>query len=437
MPGKFRYAASALAAAILGFSAAVAAQTFTDELQVLVDTHPEIAGRRHAVEAARAGVDNVAANYLPKLDITTAGGPQYIDSPVTKQAGGGEWVSVAQLAGVQLSQALFDGFATPAALHGAELQLEAAEFSLSSTRQQVLFAGISAYLDILRQRRLVELARASEQNIKRQLRLEDERVRRGAGIAVDVLQAKSRLQVGKEQRVAFEGALREAVSRYLQLFGRPPNIDAMAEPPPVGHLLPRTLDQAVTIATNENPAVAASLAAVAEAEEGRRLARSGYYPTFDVVAGANYEKDSDLVEGVRTDLSILVRAKWNLFDGFATDAAAARAAAAYRGSRSDYAALERRTVEAVRLAWHALETARERAGLLENGVLIAEQVYQMRRKLRAAGRETVINVLDAENELTRARISLTIAEADLRLATYRLLAGIGRLDRRDLALKVR
>jgi adhesin transport system outer membrane protein len=433
---SLRLALCAGIAVVCALVSSAAAQSLRDELQVLVDTHPEIAARRHAVAAAESRVDHASANYLPKVDITTAFGPQYIDSPVTSRAGGGEWLSVAQVAGVQVSQNLFDGFATPAEVKAASLRLEAAQFSLAATRQQVLFEGIQVYLDILRQRRLVELARGSEQTIKRQLRLEDERVQRGAGIAVDVLQAKSRLQLAKEQRIGFEGALRAAVGRYIQIFARPPEIGAMAASRlPMG-LVPESLDDAIAVARADNPTLNASLAAVTEAAESRRAARADYYPSFAVVAGANYEKDTDLVEGVRTDVSVLLRATWNLFDGFATDAAAAEAAAAYRRSRSDYDALERRVVEAVRTSWHALRTAREREALLENGVVIAEQVFEMRRKLRAAGRETAINVLDAEDELTKAKIAQTNATADARLATYRLHAAIGRLDCPDLALRI-
>jgi adhesin transport system outer membrane protein len=66
------------------------AQALTDELQVLADTHPEIAGRSHAVDAAGSDIDRASAGYLPKLDISTGIGPQYIDSPLTRRAGGGE-----------------------------------------------------------------------------------------------------------------------------------------------------------------------------------------------------------------------------------------------------------------------------------------------------------------------------------------------------------
>ena len=54
-------------------------------------------------------------------------------------------------------------------------------------------------INVLQQKRLIEMSRLNETNIQNQLNLEDERVQRGSGIAVDVLQAKSRLQLAKER----------------------------------------------------------------------------------------------------------------------------------------------------------------------------------------------------------------------------------------------
>ncbi len=309
-----------------------------------------------------------------------------------------------------------------------------AEYTLSGTRQNVLFDGINAYIEVLRQRRLVNLSRTSEQTIMRQLNLEDERVQRGAGIAVDVLQAKSRLQIAKERRVAFEGALADATTRYLQVFNESPDVASMVEPTPPLDLLPASLEEAVSIARDENPAIGSSLATVEVAAERRRLARADYYPTLDLVAAANYEKNNDLVRGTRVDYSLVLQATWNLFNGFATDASVSQAAADYRASQSNHDAVSRKVSESTRLAWHELTTARARVELLENAVNIATEVFEARRKLREAGKETTINVLDAENELNNARINLTVAAGDAKLAAYRVLQGMGRLDASHLGL---
>ena len=92
--------------------------------------------------------------------------------------------------------------------------------------------------------------------------------------------------------------------------------------------------------------------------------------------------------------------------------------------KSDYEQTKRKVEEQTRLAWQALQTARQRLDLLENAVNIAAEVFESRKKLREAGKETVINVLDAENEVFSARINYTSAFFDTRQATYQHMKNV-------------
>jgi hypothetical protein len=130
---------------------------------------------------------------------------------------------------------------------------------------------------------------------------------------------------------------------------------------------------------------------------------------------------------------VKVQASWELFNGFATRAATAQAAHQFLSTIDTANFTRRKVAEEVRLAWQALETARERVALLQNAVNIAAEVFDARRKLREAGTETVINVLDAENAVFDARINLVAAQHDARVATYRLLAAMGRLTIPNIA----
>ncbi|NJO56199.1 MAG: TolC family outer membrane protein [Rhodospirillales bacterium] len=404
------------------------------ELQGLVTSNPEILAREKEVEAASDGIDEAYAGYLPRLDVLGAYGPQYIKSPLAAQEDGGTWTSQAQVLSGQLKQNLFDGFATPANVRGARLNVEVATATLAGTRQNVIFAGIDAYIEALRQNQLIALARESEQTIMRQLNLEDERVQRGVGIAVDVLQAKSRLQVAKERRVAFEGAFADAVSQYIRVFDHPPDVSEMRAPEVPAGLLPQDLGEAVEIARESNPAIDSSLATVEVASERRRAARADYYPRLDLVGSANRENDNNLVRGTSVDMSVVLQATWNLFNGFATTANVSQAINDYQASLRNHEVVAREVVEQTRLSWNEMTTAKARTELLNNAVAIASEVFDARSKLREAGRETVVNVLDAENEVYNARINLVIAESDGIRAGFQVLQAIGRLELRDLGI---
>lgn len=87
----------------------------------------------------------------------------------------------------------------------------------------------------------------------------------------------------------------------------------------------------------------------------------------------------------------------------------------------------RKVIEGARISWQNLHTARERLKQLENAVNIASEVFDSRKKLRAAGKETVINVLDAESEITNARINFATAAFAERESVYALLLSMGRM----------
>jgi adhesin transport system outer membrane protein len=251
-----------------------------------------------------------------------------------------------------------------------------------------------------------------------------------------VLQAKSRLQLAKERRVAFEGRLRQAEAAYQQVFGDAPDVADLNQPMPPIALLPVDEDAAVQMALTENPALKVAAKGIAIAEEERRAARADYFPKFDLVARSSWENNVDGVEGLREDYSFLVRMTWEIFSGFETRSRVASAAHTYQQRISENYDATRHVSEDVRRAWEDLDTSRKRVELLQNAVNIAEEVYVARQKLRESGKESSLNVLDALSELKTAQINFVDASYDARIAVYRVLRAMGRLRPQDMGLTV-
>lgn len=399
------------------------------ELRYLLDEHPKIREAEKTVESRRASIKEANSLYYPRVRVTGEMGPEVVDSPSTRadSPSADSWRGAKKTAGLSVTQSLFDGFRTSSQVRAADLNREVSELSLEGTRQNTLFEGIKAYVNVLRQRRLVEMARENERTIQRQLNLEDERVRRGSGVTVDVLQAKSRLQIAKERRVGYEGGLANAISTYEQVFGHAPDLATMIDPAPPSQVIPSTLERAVEIGLAENPALLGGATTVEMARERRRTAASTLYPSLDLVGAANYERKNNTVDGTRRDYSMVLSANWDLFTGGSTLAQIEKGNIDYHTTMDTYDYTVTKVIEQTRLAWQSLVTSRERKELLGNAVNIAAEVFDSRKKLRDAGKETVINVLDAENEVNNAQINYTTATYDERLAVYQLLLAMGRL----------
>ena len=409
----------------------------TDELDVLLQTHPLIKAKTNILSGSADAIDAARAGYLPTVKLTGDSGPEYVDSPTRRETEGRRFYKGRETVGMVVTQHLFDGYSTDSAVETAKLTQAYYQSDLRDTRQNTMLQGIKAYINVLRYNRLIKLAHENERKVQDQMNLEDERVIKGAGMASDVLTAKQRLQMAKESRVDFEGQFAIWTATYQQLFGHTPNVGAFTDPPVPSSLMPSKLADAVEQAQRNNPLVDMSSKGVAVADERRRGAEAGYYPSLDLVGRADYENDKNATIGVRRDWSLLLTATWELFSGFKTEAQVSQATfqqAAARDGR-DYAG--RAASESARTAWHTFESARERTSLLENAAVLAEEVWSNTRKQQEAGKSTVQDVLDEEMHINEARIKHANAYYDMILAGYSLLQAMGELEMDNISqLKV-
>ena len=426
----------AVAAVFLcALTAPAAAAPVKTELQRLLETHPRLMSVRKRITSSEHRIRAARSGYLPSVSLSGDTGKEYVDSPSRRSTEGKAFFDTRKATTLTITQNLFDGFGTGSSTRIAELGKEVAQETYHIAEQTILFDGVRAYVNVLKQSKLIEIAKQNEQTLQEQLQLESARVERGSGLAVDVLQAKSRLQLARERVVTIQGDLRQAQSAYVELFDRPANPAAMQIPDAPPNQLPETLDGAVEIAVNESAVIRRSENAVDIASEQRTVAEATYWPRLDLVSEGSWEKDVDGIAGTRREGRLILRAEWDIFDGFLTPARSAAASSDYRAALDVRLDTDRDVRDRVRRAWAQFRTTADQRDLLQNAVNIAAEVFEARRKLRQRGRESVINLLDAENELNTARLRYTDARFNHVIAAYRLLLQVGRLDADTLDLK--
>lgn len=409
-------------------------QTLSQELSRLVAGHPRIMAAEREMRAGEQRTKEAFGDFFPRADVTAQSGPENVDNNSTR-AVGEDFNGRRDRVKLSVTQNLFDGFGKYARLNEARHGRSLLKAKLESTIQAVYLEGISTFLNVLREKNLIVVAQLNERNIQNQLRLEDERVRRGSGITVDVLLAKSRLQLAKERRVAFEGRLRTAAAHYRQIFDHAPDVAALRAPETFPYALPATLEDALAAASANNPDAKIGDFTARVRDERRRAAKADYYPSIDLVGEAEYENNASGTEGSEETYGVFIRGRWEFFSGLKTLARVRAANRTYEASRHSSAFTRRKVVEEVRVAWENLKTQRERKILLENAVNIANEVWRARRRLRRAGKETALNVLDAEGEVFNSQINFIEAFYDSRIAAYRLVRAVGRLNEPTLGLK--
>lgn len=427
---------------LTGMASHAVAQPLALELKGLVERHPLILSGQKSVQAAEKTQDATRAGYLPRVDLTLDGGREHVDSrgylgtSVTGDSAPGPDVRSNMnrvRGGLTVTQNLYSGNRLQNSVAIAQTDTELRNAELGGTVQNTVYDGLVAYLQIARLNTLLAVAERNERTTQRQMDLENERLQRGGGIAVDVLQARTRLQIARERKVFINQSMRDAIASYQQVFGHAPDLGSMEDVAIIDAALPAGIEQAVQLAMTNNPDIHQSKLQSRRASKQVGVEKSSYLPTIDLVGF--YGNDDNVNQlNRRREASALLRMNWNLFAGNETRSRSEAAMRTFEAVVDREVAVERKVHENVQTAWNQLQNGRERQDLLQNAAKIASEVMAFRKRLRDAGKETAINVLDAEVEYYSVLSNMINAEYDSKIAFYRLMAATGQLDVEHLGI---
>jgi len=420
---------------LTGLASQAVAQPLALELKNLVERHPLILSGQKTVQAAEKTQDAARAGYLPRVDLSVDGGRESIDSrSYLGTSVNGDSVPGPDVrsnmnrvrGGLTVTQNLYSGNRLQGNVAIAQTDTDLRNAELGSTVQNTVYDGMVAYIQIVRLSTLLAVAERNERTTMRQMDLENERVQRGGGIAVDVLQARTRLQIARERKVFISQSMRDAVANYQQVFGHAPDLDSLEDVAIIDAAMPAGIEQAVELAMTNNPDIQQSKLQSRRAGKLVGVEKSGFLPTVDLVG--YYGNDNNVNQlNKRREASALLRMNWNLFSGNETRSRSEAAMRTFDAVVDREVAVERKVHENVQTAWNQLQNGRERQDLLENAAKIASEVMAFRKRLRDAGKETAINVLDAEVEYYSVLSNMINAEYDSKIAFYRLMAATGQL----------
>ena len=412
--------------------ASVWAGDLRSELIHLRENNPMLRATTFAVGAAQERQGAANAGWYPKLSVTADGGKEKITSiGYTTPNVPSENPVLSDLTrrknGVTLEQNLYNGGRTLATTRIAKTEFDIKVAEQSATSQEVLLEALVAYLQVYKHHMLISLSKINEETTSKQLELEKMRVEKGGGIAVDELQAQTRLQVVRERRVMYEQGMRDALASYEQVFGKAPEMDKMQDLGNFTKYLPTSIEQAMQAGLANNPRLQASRLAAEKANRAISLERSSYMPNFDLAvtrnrdnkAAGQFKKDED---------SALLKMSWNLFSGGETTKRTQAAVLDQKEAAEREVSARNKTAESVRISWNQYQKGMERLELLDNAIKTSRAVMNGRKKLRDAGKETALAVLDAEVEHFGVLANKVNAMIDARVGGYRLLSTIGMLN---------
>lgn len=416
----------ATAAMLIGAGGVVQAQSLRESLASAYSNNPDLGAARASLNATDELVSQALSGYRPQVGVSAGYTYDHINSNV------GDFDLNTKSVGVNVSQPLYRGGGLDANLRSSENTVRASRANLIATEQQILYNAVQAYSNVWRDRSVLDLAINNERRLERQLRATRDRFNVGELARTDVAQAEARLSGGVADRVAAEGALAASVATFRSVIALEPT---KVQQPPVAPELPASERESQELAA-ANPNIAAAQHVLAAARDDVDVAFASLLPSVDLTASASYADEPSSSLAWAQDTSIGIQVTVPLYQGGAEYSRVRQNKQIVRQRDQQLVSAQRSVSEQVTTAWESLQSAtqniRSRQSQVRANSIALEGVTQEQQ----VGSRTVLDVLDAEQELFSSQVELVRAQATEAVASYALLAAVGQLTADRLKLDV-
>jgi adhesin transport system outer membrane protein len=421
MHNKFIVPAAINAILFSGVVWAQPANTLKDSVERAILSNPEIRFKHQNLLAITGEQDAAKGGWFPRVDLSVGSGMKNSLAPgVTASSNYGDATT-----SLQLRQVLFDGFSTNTSVRSLGHSRLASYYKLLSASDQIALEAAGAYIDVLRYRDLVTLARENYTNhTEIHARIED-RVNAGVGRRVDLEQAAGRMALAESNWIIEVSNLHDVSTRYQRLVGEAPANDLNPTPNLTKSLPSR--DNFVENTVRSNPDFLSAVSTLRAYRDDAKLRESPNYPTLEFVASQSMEKNRNGISGNYRDSAVQLVLNYNLYRG-GSDSARIRQYAAKLNSAFDMRDKTCRDVRQTALiAFNDVTKFETQISLLAQHELSTSKAREAYRQQFDIGQRSLLDLLDTENELFQARRSLINAENDFQLAKTRVLAVNGSL----------
>jgi outer membrane protein len=334
---------------------------------------------------------------------------------------------------------VYSGGAIRNNIRAARERVEAGQADLRNTESTLFSQVVAAYMDVLRTEALVALATNNVTVLRTNLEATSDRFQIGDLTITDVAQSRSRLAMAEGDLQAAEANLISARELYIRLVGQAPG-ELQAPPPLPG--LPDTVGEAIVSALENNPNLDAAKQRAEAAGYDTKVAGAGRLPTVGLFVNGEYSDFFGTLGGPvaaqfaqsEKTANAGVRVTIPLFQGGLPAARQRQAGARESAALEDVIAAERQVIAETRSTYANWQAANAVIKSAQAAVEAAELSLEGVRAENSIGNRTIIEVLNAEQELVQARAQLVTARRNAYVAGFNLLALMGKAEARDLNL---
>lgn len=395
--------------------------TLRDAIEMAALTNPAIQSSWSAFEAATEGVRAARGGYYPKVDVVLERGRETTEDPQRI-----EQSFSTENYNITVTQMLFDGFATKNEVSQQRYFRLARYYEFRQASETIALETAQAYLDVLRFRAFVSLAKENYFQHLRYFSDIEERVTSGIGRGVDLQQASARLALSESNVLTETTNLHDVSARYHRLVGTLPP-EEMKAPNLRTTIIPTHRKAALHRAFNANPELNAAIENIRVTRADMKGRNAPMMPRLDLRLYKQIDENDRNTIGRYDEKGIELVMTYNLYNGGSDSARKRQSRSLLYEATYTRDRVCRDIRQSVSIAFNDIQSTEKLIGYLEKNEKAISQARQAYKNQFDIGQRTLLDLLDTENEYFEVKRTLTRAKYDHLLAELRTLSGMGML----------
>lgn len=392
---------------------------------------PQILAARANREAGKEAEPLARANLLPNISV--AGNLNYTNQDVRGPiATAGKQDFTSNSLALNLTQPLFrkDRLVS---LEQARDQVKQADSNYGAAEQGLILRLAQAYFGVLSAQESLTFAMAEKKAIARQLDQAKERFEVGLVAITDVHEAQARYDQSKANVISARNDVDNALEVLREIVpDTPASLDDLKTELPLVGPEPADIDAWARTAQQNNPQITSAHFDTEIARKNIELQRAGHYPSLDLVGSLSRARSNASFGSDSESGTIGLQLAVPIYSGGGVTSATRQAGHQFRAAQEVLDQTRRAVARQVRDAYRGIETSISRVNALNATVRSAMSALEATEAGFDAGTRTLVDVLNSQSALFRARRDYAQARYDYVVNTLSLLQAAGTLSAEDV-----
>ncbi len=409
------------------------AQSIFEALSLAYNTNPTLQAQRAYLRAVDENVAIAKSGYRPNVYLQGSYTDSDVDSNIAPKNQDNTKTSLA----AKVSQPLFNGFSTVNGVKSADSLVRSEQNNLYNVEQQVFLEASTAYLDVVKNTAIVDLQKNNEKLLKKRLDETKERFNVGEVTRTDVSQAQARYSKAISDRIASEGDLEASKAVYTRIIGENPG--KLNYPSDIRELLPKNFNDALDYTRVNNYSIKRAKELLNSKTYDVAANNGALLPTVTLDGEVSKNKTSGDMYDENPEIDNVqwgVNMKVPLYSAGETRAKIRQSKYQKWQAQEQVMEAERQAVSDVTSSWEYMMSNKAKIKSIKDQVKANEVALDGVQKEEALGNRTILDVLDAYQELLNSNVEEVKARRDFYVSGMSLLLSMGKLTAEELKLNV-